>query len=220
MIVFHFLKAFYTLLFVWLCAVIAAFAYRRVLPAVFRQFIVFIILMAAAETIGNFLAFRNIHNHYYFNVFFALEFMMVPYFFYFQLTNQFLKKFILAYFVIFPLFFIVNFTWWQSFDSLLTYTFVLGGSFILVLSVTYIWQLYSSDETQNVFRDPVFWFSLGYLFYYTIAVPYLGQLNYLWKDDPSFTKKYYLIFNIVIILHNILLSTGFLCARYLIKKQS
>lgn len=169
--------------------------------------------MGIAETIGNYLAFRDIRNHFYFNVYYIIQFFIVP-FFYFQCSeNLFLKKAIRIYWIILPVFILVDIFWLQSFDNLQTFTFVVGSSFILLLAVYYLWLMYVSDETMSIWYDPVFWISIAYLFYYTIAIPYIGMLNYLWVNHPDFTKKYYLVYNIAIILHNVFLIAGFLCMR-------
>ena len=90
----------------------------------------------------------------------------------------------------------------------------------MVLAVAYLWQLYTSDETQSIFRDPVFWISLAYLFYCTISVPYLGMLNYLYENYPEFTRQYYvIIYDVAIIIKNVLLTAGFLCMQFPMKRK-
>lgn len=208
-----FIKEFYTLIFVWLSCLTALFVYRSNLPHPYRWFLLFIIFMGIAETTGNYLAHVGFRNQFYFNVFYIIQFLVIPLFFYQQLQAVFFKKAIRGYFFLFPLFAAADILWLQSFTSLLTYTFVAGSSFVLVLAIAYFWQLYVSDETASIWYYPVFWISLAYVFYYAIALPYIGMLNYLWVNYPDFTRKYYLVFNLVIILQNLFLTAGFLCLR-------
>lgn len=208
-----FIKDFYTLLSVWLACGAALFTIGRVNRSSWRWFLAYVIVMAVAETGGNYMAFRGIRNHWYFNIFYIIQFLAVPLFFFYQLYLSPFKKVILVYLVLFPLFVAADILWLQHFSRLLTYSFVAGSGFVLALAVSYFWQLYISDDTQSIWYYPVFWISLAYVFYYTVALPYIGMLNYLWSSNPAFTKKYYFIFDIVIILQNLFLTAGFVCMR-------
>ena len=116
--------------------------------------------------------------------------------------------------MIFPLFVLVNTIWIQNFFALQTYSFVVGGSFILLLSVAYLGELYTNEEAQNIFHNPVFWFSLAFLIYFAVSVPYFGMLNYLVANYLSFAELYYeLIYEGTICLYNILLTIGLLCMK-------
>ena len=219
MVIVDFLKEYYTLFFVWLTCFTAIFIFRKSLSFSYRWFALLIILLSILETIASAVGFFvHIKNHFLFNILFALELTLVPYFFKYWLHSSWIKKIIEVYIFIFPFFVLVNTSWIQGFFTLQTYTYVIGGSFVLLLSVSYLRELYSDEETKNIFRNPVFWFSLAYLFYFAVSVPYLGMLNYLWSNYPSFTKLYYeLIFDGTICLYNILLTIGFLCMKARLK---
>lgn len=208
-----FIREFYTLVFVWLACLTAFFSCRRYRVGKFKAFVVFIIAMALVETGGNYMAFKSIRNHFYFNIYYILQFAVVPWFFYNWLDSNTVKSVIKIYSFIFPAFVLVNSIWLQHFSSLLTYTLVLGGSFVFLLSVLYIWQLYAGDEVNSLRHYPVFWISLAYLFYYAFVIPYLGMLNYIWAFDKDVTRKLYVLYNLGIILHSIFLIIGFLCLR-------
>ena len=214
-----FFKMFYTIFFVWLAGITAAFSLCKPVPFSYRFFAWLIIFIAVMETIANIMAFNGIRNHFLFNIFEPVNFFTVAFFYYYQLHHSFIKKIILLYLWIFPLFVIINMIFIQSFFTLNTNSYVFGGSFILLLSGAYLWQLYSSDETQSIFRDPVFWVSLAYLFYCAISVPYLGMLNYLYEQYPDFTREYYIVYDGAIIIHNILLTAGFLCILFPMKRN-
>ena len=205
---------FYTIFFVWLAGFAAAFALRKSLTFSWLIFSWLIIFISIMETIANIMAFNGIPNHFLFNIFDPIYFFAIAWFFYFQLHSPGIKKIIRFYLWIFPLFVLANALFIQSFFNLNTNSYVFGGSFILLLSVAYLWQLYTSDETESIFRDPVFYISMAYLFYYAISVPYLGMLNYLYKRHPEFTKTYYLVvYDFAIIINKVLLTVGFLCMK-------
>jgi len=158
--------------------------------------------------------FGGIKNHFFFNIIYAVELIFLPIFFKNWLHLHVVKKIIPGFLFIFSVFVIVNTLWIQGFFTLQTYSFVFGGSFVLILSVAYLWELFTDEESQNIFRNPVFWFSLAYLIYFAVSVPYLGMLNYLLANYPSFATLYYeLIFEGTICLYNILLTIGLLCMK-------
>jgi hypothetical protein len=221
MVVFEFIREFYTLLFVWVSAGAAIAMYKRQWPFHFRVFAIFIVVYAIMDTLGNILAFNDVVNHYYYNILHTTVFIVVPYFFYRQLQSDVLKKAIRLYFVVFPLFVLMDIFLLQDFFRLLTYSYVVGGSMIMILSIGYLWQLYTREEILNIFRDAVFWFSLAYLFFFAVSVPYFGMLNYLLENHPEFTELYYrFIFDGAICLHNVFITVGFLCMKTTAKSFS
>jgi hypothetical protein len=211
----EFLKEYYTVIFVWLTCLTAIFVFRKTLPLPYRWLILLIILLSILETIANAVGFfGRMKNHFVFNILYVIQLTLVPYFFRFWIQRSWIKKVISIFIFIFPLSVLINTLWIQGFFTLHTYNFVIGGSFILFLSVAYLGELYTNDESLNIFSNPVFWFSLAYLIYFAVSVPYLGMLNYLWTNYPKFTTLYYeLIFEITNCLYNVLLAIGLLCMR-------
>ena len=210
----EFLKEYYTLFFVWLTCLTAIFIYQKTLPFSYRWFAVLIVLLSILETIGNAIGFSGTRDHFFFNIIFAIQLTFLPLFFYYWLAMPALKKIITVFLFIFPALVIVNTIWGQGFYTLQTYTYALGGSFVLLLSVAYLRELYTDEETQNIFLNPVFWFSIAYLIYFAVTVPFYGMLNYLVKNQLEFAQKYYLlIMDGTICLYNILLTIGFLCMK-------
>jgi hypothetical protein len=219
MVMLKFFEMFYTIFFVWLAGIAAAVVLRKHITFSYRFFAWLIIFITVMETITSVMAFNNVRNHFVFNIFDPVNFFTVAFFYYYHLHSLFIKKIIIFYLWVFPLLVFINAVWIQSFFNLNTHSYVFGGSFILLLSVAYIWQLYNSDETHSIFRDPVFWFSLAYLFYCAISVPYLGMLNYLNEQYLEFSRQYYIVYNGAIIIKNILLTAGFLCIIFPMKQN-
>jgi hypothetical protein len=217
-VLFEFLKLFYTLFFVWLACLTAIFVFRKSLPFSFRWFIIFVVFVSILETAANYMAFKHIRDHFLFNIIFAFQLILLPLFFKHWLRQVMIKKIITGYLLIFPLLLLINTIWIQGFYTLQTYTYAFGGSFVLLLSVAYLRELYTDDETQNVFRNPVFWFNIAYLIYFAVSVPYFGMLNYLVENQLEFAAKYYVvIIDGTICLYNILLTIGFLCMKARVK---
>jgi len=212
--VIEFFKIFYTLFFVWLTCFTAISVFRKTLPYSYRGFALLIIILSILETIGNIIGFVYSKNHFFFNIIYAIELTLVPIFFKFWIQRRWIQNIIRLFVMVFPLFVLANTIWIQGFFTLQTFSFVIGGSFILLLSVAYLGELYAHEETQDIFRNPVFWFSLAYLIYFAVSVPYFGILNYLVTNYRPFATLYYeLIYEPTICLYNIFLIIGFLWMR-------
>lgn len=209
-----FLKEFYTILFVWLSAIAAVQCFRTSLPFTHKIFVALVVVLGVTETIANVLAFNGIKNHFLFNVMYGLRAIVIPFLYKDWLEDPRIRKIIMIFLIAFLLFIIAETFWIHGFFTLHTYSFVIGGTVILLLSIAYLWQLYTNEESQIIIRDPVFWFSLAFLIYFAVSLPYIGMFNYLWSHFPAFTRLYYeLIFDGTICLHNILLTIGLLCLR-------
>ena len=211
----RFLFDFYPLIFSWAACIVALIIFRRWMPLHFKLLLVFVFLYAFIDTTGAIIGrYYDISNHFLYNVVWGVQYMVIAYFYYHTLQSRIIKKVIRGFFALFPIFFVINACWIQGFYTLQTYSIVLGASFMLLFAVSYIWQVYTSTETQSIFRDPVFWFSLAWFFYYGLTAPYFGMLNYLLNNDPDFASDYYIwVVDFSDCLRNSLLIIGFLCKK-------
>jgi hypothetical protein len=216
-----FLIGYYPNIFVLAAGIVALLTFRRSYPFHFKALLIFVFLYSIVDTIGNVMAaYYKQNNLFLYNILYGVQYIVIAFFYYYILQNLTLKKMIKGFFFVFPLFFIINSIVIQGFYPLQTYSHVLGGGFILLLAVAYIWQVYTSLETQSIFRDPVFWISLSLLFYFGLNVPYLGMLNYLLnlKSHPNFALDYYTwVIYISDCLRSSLLIIGFLCMKAAMK---
>jgi len=219
MAILRFLFDFYPLIFSWTASIVALMVFRRWMPIHFKLLLVFVFVYVLVDTAGTYFARNNgLNNHFLYNILWGVQYMIIAYFYYNMLQSRIIKKIILGFFALFPIFFIINACWIQGFYTFQTYSIVLGASFMLLFAVSYIWQVYTSTETQSIFRDPVFWFSLAWLFYYGLTAPYLGMLNYLLDNNPKFASDYYLwVIDFSDCLRSSLLIIGFLCLKATMK---
>ena len=211
----RFLLDFYPLIFSWAACIVALITFRRWMPLHFKLLLVFVFLYAFIDTAGAIIArIYELKNHFLYNLVWGVQYMIIAYFYYHTLQSRVIKKIIRGFFVLFPILFIINACWIQGFFMFQTYSIVLGASFMLLFAVSYIWQVYTSTETQSIFRDPVFWFSLAWLFYYGLTAPYFGMLNYLLNNFYDFADEYYRwVVDSSDCLRSSLLIIGFLCLK-------
>jgi magnesium-transporting ATPase (P-type) len=208
------LEQYYPIVFVWLSSIAAAFSFQKPWPSSFKWLAFSVVFMALIDTSGTILAAYNIKTHFLYNILYTVNFVLIANFYYSQLSYPIVKRIARAFIYIFPLFVLANGLFIQGFSTLHTYSYVVGGSFIVAMAVAYLWELYISEDTQNIFQNPAFWFSISWLLFFAVSVPYLGMLNYLWSKVQVFTTYYYYIVYIgASILYNLGLIIGFLCKK-------
>jgi hypothetical protein len=208
------------LFFVALAAITSWCSFFYPFPKVLRQFSMLWTFILLVEIAGHLLKQYNIKNHLLYNFQNVVLYLALPFIYQQVLVNSFFKKIIRLYFLIYPVFILVNSIFIQGIDNLQSLNIVVGGSFMLFLAAAYLWQLYSSEDNEKITKDPFFWFSVGFILFFGGTVPFLGMLNYLWKHYQSFTRFYYTYFsNSFVILLNILIIIGFLCRKNLQKSH-
>lgn len=215
MTIFQFLTRYYPVVFLWALGIVVALVYRRSWPLHYRVLAGFVLIYLVLDTTGSIMAaFYKRNNLYLNNILYGVQFVAISYFYYHELKNKTIRKMLLAFLIGFPILFVINSLLIQGFFTWQSYTLVLGASFTIAWTIAYLWQLYNSEETQSIFGDPVFWFSLSWLLYFIVMLPYGGMLNYLLEKYPTFTYNYYIkVIDLVDCLHKLLLTIGFLCMR-------
>jgi len=79
--------------------------------------------------------------------------------------------------------------------------------FLIVLSLTYFYQLLTRQEFMYIEKQGLFWINSGVLFYYSITI----FLFMLYSKINHAYKEYYLMQSVTNIISNLLYSVGLLC---------
>lgn len=162
---------------------------------------------------GHITRYYNIKNHWLYNCYFWVLYVVLAHLYHAQIQQKAVKTSIRFFYVLFPALVLVESMLFGIMD-LQALVIVCGGVFMIYLAAAYFRQLYLSEETTPITRDPWFWFSFGFLVHFGGTVPFLGMLNYLYQHYPAFTGFYYLyISNSFTIFLNLLIITGYLCRR-------
>jgi hypothetical protein len=207
---------FYSTFPLFVVAVAAAtslISFRNNYPDALKKMSVLWVINFCVDLAGHITKHYGIKNHWLYNVFFWVMCMTLAYLYDRQIKNRYVHGSIRGFYILFPLLVVAE-SMIVGIDNLQAVIIVTGGIFMIFLSACYFRQLYLSDETEQITRDPWFWFSFGFIIHFGNTTPFLGMLNYLWRRYPEFTSFYYLYFsNTFTILLNILIITGFLCLR-------
>jgi len=114
-----------------------------------------------------------------YNVFFLVQFWTYGYYYYRLIRVEPLRRFILFFLVLFPVFWVGTVFFLLGFNRWDSYLLIVGSFFSIVLSLFYYYQLITDQETPSLRQLPEFWIATGMLLFYLGALPYFGTLNFL-----------------------------------------
>jgi len=194
-------------------AIISLISFKNDYPVALKKLSVFWVFNFCVDLTGHITKNLGIKNHWLYNIYFWVMYLVLAHLYDLQIRNKFVHKSIRVFYFLFPLLILVE-SQVSGIKDLQTIVLVAGSVFMIFLAAFYFRQLYLSEETEVITRDPWFWFSFGFIIYFGCTVPFLGMFNYLWSHYKVFTSFYYTWFcNSFAILLNVFIITGFLCRR-------
>ena len=201
------------LVIVGIAAAVSLISFIRHYPSALKQLSLLWVLNFSVDLAGYIIRDNDGHNLWLYNIYFWIMYVALAYLYGTQIRNKAIQKSIRWFYGLFPVLVIVQ-SATGGIIELQPLVIVGGGVFIIFLAASYFRQLYLSDDTKPITRDPWFWFSFGFLIHFGGTVPFLGMLNYLWAHYREFTTFYYLYFcNLFTVLLNLMIITGYLCLR-------
>ena len=187
---------FYVFLYIYLFFLGIAFvtsivSFRSEVPVHLQLIAVLIILTLPIELMANF-GFKLFHIKGYrdtlYNVFALAEFEFYGLFFYLLNKENWVKKINLIFIYTFPIIWLCLTYFGKYISNWNSPASAIGGFFVVVFSLFYIYNLSDSEPIIRISRHSEFWISLGLIIYYSFEIPYLGILNFLVKNYPSVSK--------------------------------
>lgn len=67
----------------------------------------------------------------------------------------------------------------QGINNFHTYSYALGCTLMVTLSIFYFYQLFKSSAHIDLLREPSFWITTGIIFFYVSSLSIFGMLNYI-----------------------------------------
>lgn len=172
-------------------------------------------VIAATETVGK---FKDLF-HRYIDIFLVqnieMLFEIATYLFIYLLTvwGAGLKRWIGGFLLAYIVFSILSSLYLQPlYRTFPTFSIVLGGLFILVSVLIYFYEELRNAERRNLYRDPLFYISIGLFIFYANEIPVMTLLNYYLAHGAKAPKVHF-VFNlklVVSILYYALYSFGIL----------
>lgn len=157
-----------TLLFEAVALISCIINFRKLQTSALKLFLVLLIITNIAEW-GNFykLFIINHSNNWVANIRNPIEFVFIGWFFIQIIENPKLKNRIkfFNWFIIISS--IINFSFFQGFKYLNSYTIILGSCLCVYYIFEYFRQVIVKPAAYNLLRNSYFWISVGFLFFYT-----------------------------------------------------
>ena len=186
--------------------IIAVFYTWKVLPENFKWIALYCVQIApfilAKYTVG---IYFETNNRFLFHLELLFEFVLLSMFFYSTLTNNPLKKTILIFALTFFVFTGVDYTFFESFwldtpDNLS----LIFNTWMLVLSLSLYYQIYTEGKTKYLFNLPLFWVVTALFFYNSTSIVINATTN-LWSYNAELAKYMYFIGSILWLIYVLLL---------------
>lgn len=143
----------------------------------FVPFVFFLIFIELSSPLGFFKNQKS--NHWFFNFATLIEFVFYFYIYYLSFTVKQNKKWALYFIIALPVLFFINIVWVQGFNKFHTITYRIGSVFLIILCYFYFKQLLTSDKFIFLLSVPLFWISVGLLFFHTGFFIYYCSFDYI-----------------------------------------
>ena len=166
------------------------------------------------EVAGHLIGYYHGKNYWLYNIFDVLFISALAHILGRILDSSFWKRAVQMFLILFPAFTLANIIFVQKMSQYNSVSFMAGGVFIILLSIAYFLQLFHSEDTSNIGKDPFFFICSGLLVYFGGMLPFLGMYNTMVSRHPDFMRSYALfVVNSLSILLNLLILTGYLCRK-------
>lgn len=161
-----------------LALAIGLWNYRNLSPLV-RTSLLYLFVSLVVEITGAITAHLRVRNYWLYDLFIPFEFLFFAFLFVQSFKRHQLRNFGRIYTVLFSLFALANICFIQGLRYFDSYTFLIGSFFTVVLSSFYLYQLFVYDSGESLKTKPLFWISIGLIFFYLTNLIHLGLYNYL-----------------------------------------
>lgn len=185
LILYYLLK--YTAYFTGVLPLLVLFSKKRafvfsepIIPFVWLTFIA-----TLYELVGT--TILRISVDYWFQVYSLLEFLTVFYF-YGKLFQSRFKTLFRLFFIALVVVYGISFYFWMAYSSFIAVAINRIPLTLLVLLGSFWWvrDLFKSDETQNLWQNPTFYFVMAFYIYYLVTMPLFLMANFIFDSNLYF----------------------------------
>jgi hypothetical protein len=213
------------LTWIYISSVVIAFlsgltSFRPDYPFHLKLFACLLAVTAAVEVSSGILiyVFHTSNNRLY-NCFTLPEFWLYGYFYRRLVRRDMLRKLLLIFLVIFPIFWFVTVFFVFGLNTWNSYVIIVGSFFSVLFAIMYYYTIITESQILSLRTLPEFWIATGMLVFYLGALPYFGMLNFLVKYHLDVAKSLLQVLKMLDTLMYILISYGYLCRIINTKKS-
>ncbi|MBX2923609.1 MAG: hypothetical protein KF746_15515 [Chitinophagaceae bacterium] len=198
------------IVFILLAALASSLVYfQKEKPSRFLFFFpVYLFTTFTVEYIAVRMSYKGINTIALYNIFTAIEFVFYLWMFSQIIHHPVIKKFLYNCLWMYPVVFLMNRLFIQKGEQYHTLTAGLGSLLIVLAAIFYFYELFQSEKSVDLVREPSFWISSGLLFFYSCSFPLYSLISYFYS--PSNKIVNYLVS--LSSLLNILLYSSFIVA--------
>lgn len=198
---------------VGIAAAISLISFIRHYPSPLQKLSLLWVLNFIVDMAAFIIRSQGYYNIWLYNIYFWIMYLALAHLYGTQIKSKYIQQSIWCFYGLFPVLVIIQ-SLTGGITQLQSPVIAVGGVFIVFLNAAYFRELYLSEDTNSITRDPWFWFTFGFLIYFGGTVPFFGMLNFLWAHNEAFSTFYYLYFcNLFTVLLNLLIIIGFLCRK-------
>jgi len=178
-----------------------------------RIILLYLSLIAVTSLAANYLRFFSQvkNNLFLFHVYTPAEYVVLCWLYYSIIVNRVVKNMIffsIPGFIALSVFFSIFI---QRFDANDSFVIIIESILIISWSLFFLREVLLLQQETSVIKYPLFWVSIGMLFYFVGDLFVEGLLDYLIKHSPDLAKRVYSFGYIFKYLLFILLTTGAWC---------
>lgn len=151
------------------------------------------------------------HNVWLYNSFLVPQYLLYMMVYYHALQAERIKKAIIIAGVLFAVAGMLNLFFFQSFQTVNSFTIVMASGIVIWLTIAWFEQLRAGKEVTVLTSNPMAWISLGAFIFHAAILPYMIGLNYLSRVNISLAIALFYVFLILNCVMYTLYSIAFLC---------
>lgn len=181
-----------------------------------QYFAVLMVITSIVEVAGLISTLFKLRNFAIYNFFLPFQAMFLAVIFFRNVSKSFLRRSIVVFLFLFPFAVLMNTIFFQGFtETFQSYTFLIGGLFMIYLSISYFYELFSNPVLAeiDILQLPFFWISTGMLFYFSGAFLWGGYVNFFIDNDYVLAGSISRITTILASLMYTLFAIGFSCHK-------
>ena len=198
------------IVFILLAALTSSLVYfqKTKVPLFLRLFPVYLLVTFTVESAGVWMSYNGITTTTLYNVFTTIEFIYYLWMFSQIIHNRKMKKILNNCLWAYPLAFIINKLFIQTGEQYHTLTAGIGSFLVVLAAIYYFYELFQSEKSVDLKREPAFWLSSGLLFFYSCSFPLFSLINYFYSPSDIIVGYILSLLSLV----NILLYSSFIVA--------
>jgi hypothetical protein len=186
----------------------------------FKLLSIYLIIFSLLEVTGYVLSvgLKMKNNLFLIHIFAPIELILFAFIFYFHFQNWPPRKFIIIGLIILIIFSIINSKFIQPIRIYPTNFIYLESTTLILLSLTYFYQVFTELKVEKLWLEGMFWLSTGLLFYHSGTMILYLSSNYLMQTVTMDLFKFF--HTLVLSVCHLLTYSLFTLAIWVGRKQS